>query len=331
MLHVGKAILAAGLAIVGAQTAFAQEAVELRFGVQTPPQVHYNKELFVPWAEKVAGDSEGTLNVTMFFAGTLGKEGQFVDLVESGAADIALDVAAYYPGRFALSDVASLPLLVKGATQGSEALWTVFEEGKFGNQFDGLKMLAVSTPPAATVLTTEKKVTVPEDMNGLKIAGGGKIKGAMIDAVGAAPVDVKIFELYQSLDRNVVDGAMTYYTAIPPFKLNEVAKHYLDVPLGGSFMMVFMSQEKFDSLPDAAKKAIEMNSGMSMSRAFGEVWDRAQQVGRKMATDAGGTISEPSEEQMEAWVAVFQPIVDDWAASVEGGKEVVEALKSSLD
>ena len=70
----------------------------------------------------------------------------------------------------------------------------------------GLKMLAITTPPAATVLTVDKAVSKPTDLQGMKIAGGGKTKGQMISAVGAAPIEVKIAELYQALSRKLVDG-----------------------------------------------------------------------------------------------------------------------------
>lgn len=320
----------AAIALASAVPAAAQEVTELRFAVQTPEQVHYNKQLFAPWAEKVAADSGGTLKVTMYYAGTLGKEGQFIDLVESGAADIALDIPAYYPGRFKLTDVASVPLLISDATSGSKALWSMYEEGAFGGEFDGLKVLALSTPPAAMLMTTDTPVTTPADMDGLKIAGGGKLKGDMISATGAAPVEVKIFELYQGLDRGVVDGAITYYTAIPPFKLNEVGEHYTDVPLGGSLMLVFMSQDRFDSLPEAARKAIDMNSGAAMSEAFGGVWDGAQKVGRGMAEKSGGTFHAVDDEAMAEWGALMAPIVDAWAAEAEGRDAVISALKSKL-
>ena len=313
-----------------ATTALGADMTELRFAVQTPPQIHYNKELFIPWAEKVAADSQGTLSVKMFFAGTLGKEGQLIDVVESGAADIALDVTGYYSGRFKLTEVASLPLLVQDSESASKALWSLYEKGLFGKEFDGLKVLAITTVPGGTLLTVDKPIQQPSDLAGMKLAAGGQVKGEMVAAVDAAPVEVKIAELYQALSRHLVDGAMTYYTGFAPFKLHEVGKHALDVPLGGSMLLVFMSQDKFDSLPPEAQKAIEMNSGAQFSADFGAVWDRAQDAGRQMLLNAGGKITEPSTEDMAKWQAVFSPINDAWASSVDGGPEALKGLREEL-
>jgi TRAP-type C4-dicarboxylate transport system substrate-binding protein len=322
---------ACAFALMIAAPAAAQAPVQLKFGVQTPEQVHYNRELFKPWAEKVQADSGGTIEIKFFFGGSLGKEGQLLEVLESGAADIVLDIAAYYPGRFPLSDIASLPLLVTEGTRSSSALWQAYEKRLLGTGFDTLKVLALSTPPAAALMTTKKTVLSPDDLSGLKISAGGAIKGKILNRFSAAPISTKVAELYQALNRGVVDGAISYYTALPPFKLHEVVKHYTDVPLGGSMMMVLMNKKKFDSLPEKAKAAIDKHSGAAFSRDFGALWDRQNEVGRKMARDAGGTIVTPDDKNQAAWRKGLQPVVDEWAKSVDGGAKLVEEFTKARD
>jgi TRAP-type C4-dicarboxylate transport system substrate-binding protein len=108
-------------------------------------------------------------------------------------------------------------------------------------------------------------------------------------------------------------------------------KHYADVPLGGSMMMVLMNKKKYDSLPDQAKAAIEKNSGLEFSRDFGSLWDRQDEIGRKMARDQGGTIVKPDGKTLEAWRKGLQPVVDDWAKSVDGGTQLVDAFVKARD
>lgn len=330
MLKKFRILLSICLAGVLAPPVSAQAPVELKFSVQTPPQVHYNAQLFVPWAEKVAQDSNGTLSIKMFFAGTLGKEGQFIDLIRSGATDIALDLPAYYPGRFPLTEVAGLPLIIREGASGSQALWNLYEDEVFQNEFDGFKVLAITTPPAAVLFSTEKQIKMPADLAGLKIAAGGKLKGRTVSTLGAAPIDIKTPDLYQALDRGLADGAINFYTAAPPFKINEVTQHVLNVPMGGSMLVVLMSQAKFDSLPPEAQKALDDNSGLAFSQAFGQVWDRANDVGIGMVHDSGGTITEADETTLAAWSEALAPVIDDWATSVEGGREAVDALRRAL-
>jgi len=329
-LNMQAALLMALTSCLGG-SAYAQETIELRFADGVPAQVHFNKDLFVPWAKQVEADSGGTIKINFFFGGTLGKEGQLLEVLEAGAADIILDIAAYYPGRFPLSDVASLPLLVTEATNSSAALWRSYEKRLLGSGFDKLKVLALTTPPAAVLMMTKKAVLAPADLSGTKIAAGGAIKGKILSTFSAAAISTKIGELYQSLNRGVVDGAISYYTALPPFKLHEVVKHYTDIPLGGSLMMVLMNKQKFDSLPEKAKAAIDKNSGAVFSRDFGALWDRQNEVGRKMARDAGGTLVKPDPKNMDAWSKSMQPIVDEWANGVEGGAKLVGEFVKARD
>ncbi len=329
MYKITTALVSAGLFVATSGASFA-DPVALRFAVGVPPQVHYNRDLFTPWSETVSAASNGTLEINMFYAGALGHPGEFLEAIDVGAVDIAVDIAAYYPGQFALSQIASLPFMIDDPVQGSMALWSLYESGAYGDMFDGMKMLAISTPTAAMILTTETPVARPEDMHGLTIAASGRISPQVAQAVSAAPIDVPIYEIYQSLSRGTVDGAITYYTAIAPFSLHEVGNYYLDLPLGGSFMMVYMSQERFDALPAEAQAALDNNSGLALSQAFGEVWAAAAQVGQNMITQEGGTIATPSDEDMALWQASIGDIVDNWAADTEGGQALVDALRAEL-
>ncbi|MCO5160190.1 MAG: TRAP transporter substrate-binding protein [Mesorhizobium sp.] len=316
---------------LGLTTGASAEPIELKFAVSAPPQVHYNQKVLIPWAEKVTADSGGTIVVKMYFAGALGKAGQFLEVVQSGAADIAMDISSYYPGRFPQTDVSYLPGLIgDDAVKASKALWSMYEQGAFDKDFAGLKLLAVSTPTAAMLMTTKTPVTAPADAKGLKIGAGGKVKAAILDSVGAAMISLDAFNMYQSLGRGVVDGVITHFTGIAPFKLHEVGKFYTQIPLGGSFTPVFMAKERFDSLPEAARAAIEKNSGEAMSIAMGEVWRDAHAHGQELAKGAGGTIIVPDDAARAAWEAAMTPVVEHWVSEGEDRQKLVDTLKATL-
>src|SRR5439155_1624628 len=86
--------------------------------------------------------------------------------------------------------------------------------------------------------------------------------------------------LSAAIQRGTVDGIMTGWTAFQPFKFAEVTSHHIDVRLGASTGMVFMSRKKWDALPPAVKKVLESASGEATSRAFGAFWDRISEEGR---------------------------------------------------
>ncbi|WP_284778002.1 TRAP transporter substrate-binding protein [Agrobacterium sp. lyk4-40-TYG-31] len=319
------------VAAFGSAPARGAEPIELRFAVSSSAQVFYNSQALIPWAKKVTEDSQGTLNVKLYFAGALGRAGQFVDIVESGAADIAMDITSYYPGRFPQADVTYLPSLIgNDAAKASDALWSMYEEGLFNRDFAGLKLLGIGTPTAAMLLTTEKPVKLPSDTVGLKIGAGGRMKAAILDATGAAMINLEAFNMYQPMERGVVDGVITHMTGVPPFRLYEIGKFYTMVPLGGSFTPVFMSQARFDSLPEPARHAIEINSGAVLTKKLGAVWQKASDDGVAVVKRSGGTIIIPDEAEHEEWERKMQPVVQAWIKAGDDRQRIFDTLKAKL-
>lgn len=326
-----KILLLSALLATGVAGAAQADPIVLRFATSVPATVHYNRDVLIPWAEKVTADSEGTLVIEMYFAGALGRSGQFVDIVQSGAADIAMDIISYYPGRFPQVDVTYLPNLIGyDAVRASNALWAMYEEGAFDQDFAGLRLLGASTPTAAALFTTNTPVTAPTDASGLRIGAGGRIKASILEQVNAAMINLDAFNMYQPLDRGVVDGVITHFTGISAFRLQEVNKYYTEVPLGGSFTPVFMSQQRYDSLPEAARKAIDMNSGALLSEALGKVWQAAHVHGQELARSAGGTIITPDEATLAAWEEALRPVTEQWLSEGEGRQALIDSLRAHL-
>jgi TRAP-type C4-dicarboxylate transport system substrate-binding protein len=170
------------------------------------------------------------------------------------------------------------------------------------------------------------------DLKGMKLAAGGKLRSQVVEALGATPVSILINETYQSFNRGVVDGAMAPWTAVQPFRLQEVAKRYFDVPLGALAGFVFMNKQKFDSLPEKAKKAIMDNSGEPFVAEFGKFWDRIEDGGREIVRKSGkGTIIVPQGAELEPWRKAVEPVVAKWAETTPNGAGTLKAFRTEME
>lgn len=307
----------------------ATEPIVLKFAVPGPARIPFNTELFPQWAEKVVAASQGTLKIEIIPGGVLGTDGQMIDRVENRIADIAFDLQGYYGARFARSDVVQLPLLFDRATPGSIAFWRVFQSGAIADDYKGLKILALTSPTPA-LLMTKGRVASTADIKAQKIATGGKIKSQIVSAVGAVPVTVPISDLYQSINRGVVNGALSFFTAVQPFKLQEVVTEFLDVPLGGSALMVFMSEKRFNELPEAARRAIDAASGEAFSLEFGRYWDRHDASGRDLVRKAGRTISKPSAAELERWRQATDKVTSEWTKEIPNGRAILDSFQAEI-
>lgn len=330
MLRITKAALAAFFGLAIAQGASAEAPVVLKFGSTAPTRAHLNVQVYAPWSERVTKASQGTLKIDFIPGSVLGSDGQMVERVNSGVADIGFDLQAYYPGKYPLTEIVSLPFLFTKSSIASVALWRLVSKGVI-KEYDDVLPLNIFTFTNSFPMMRGNVKTLAE-LKGLKLAAGGKLRSQVVEALGATPVSILINETYQSLNRGVVDGTMSPWTAVQPFRLQEVATHYFDVPLGALAGFVFMNKKKFESLPDKAKKAIMDNSGEPFVAEFGKFWDRVEEEGREIVRKSGkGTIIVPQGAELEPWRKAVEPVVAKWAAETPNGAATLSAFRAELE
>lgn len=321
--------LALGAAIFIASAISAQSQVVLKFASPAPAPTPVNKAVFQVWADKVTQESGGTLKVEFFPGAQLGQHGQMLDHVRNGVVDIAFEAQGYYPGKFKKSEVVNLPFLFENAEQGTVAYNRLLKTGLLDDEYKDVFVIHLFTFPNPAILTKDS-VRNMEEMKGQKLAAIVAARQAMMGNLGAIPVSTKIQDWYQSINRGVLTGVMESLTAVRPFRLNEVTKHVLEVPLGGHFAMIIMNRAKFDSLPDQAKKAITENSGEAFARMHGKFWDNANEDGRQIMLAAKAEFRTLNFVEMEKWKQTVAPVVDDWAKSTPNGSGVLETFKKII-
>ena len=323
-----KCLTAAAFAAIVAATAGFAEPTKLVFASPAPAPTPVHAAVLEGWAKKVTEDSNGTLEVELVTGGTLAAHGQVLDRVTMGVVQIGWDIQGYYPGKFPKTEVVALPFGFDTAEQGTVALNALLEDGVIASEYADVKVLNLFTFPNGHVLSARPVARI-EDMKGLKVSGINPTRQAIASAVDAVPVSLSIVDWYQGLSRGTIDAAIESYSAIPPFRLSEVAQDFVELPLGGNAAFMFMNQSVFDGLPDEAKAAIEANSGTEFDRQMGAFWDGAAGAGKGMIEQAGGTIIVPDAAQQAAWKEAVQPVIDDWIGSVEGGQDILDAFRAA--
>ncbi|MEO7243235.1 MAG: hypothetical protein ABIW85_10020, partial [Variovorax sp.] len=93
---------------VALPTAFAQQPIELKVSHYLPPNHTIAVEL-IRWADTLEKKSNGRLKVSVFSSGQMGPITRQYDLARTGVADIAYLLHGATPGRFPLTELASLP------------------------------------------------------------------------------------------------------------------------------------------------------------------------------------------------------------------------------
>jgi len=321
-------ILGAVAALLCTTAAGAQQRLIFASPAPAPTPVH--AAVLEGWAQRVTESSNGTLVVELVTGGTLAGHGQVLERVQSGVVQIGWDIQGYYPGLFPRTEVVALPFGFETAEAGTMALNALYEDGTITSEYDGVHVLNLFTFPNGHILSAAE-ATGLAGMQGLRMTGINPTRQAIASALGGVPVSLSITDWYQGLNRRTIDAAIESYSAVPPFRLAEVTSHFIELPLGGNAAFMFMNQDVYNGLPEAARAAIDAHSGPEFDRAMGAFWDRAAAAGRGMVEAAGGTIVTPDDSERAAWEAAVQPVIEAWVQSTPDGAAIREAFRQAAE
>ncbi len=319
--------LAATTAIVPAA-----HAEDLVFGTGNVVLHPINQLVMIPWSEKVNASANGALEIKPRHGQMLVNSSNYVERVEDGVIQIAWGMLVFNPGRFPKSLVSTVPFIEGDAAAGAVAFCSLYEQGFFDEEFEGLKPLFFLAFPQSSAHVNGGPLNSLEDLDGKKIMVGSPTAAEIVSAYGGTPLSTKLPDHYQSLQRGTADGNFMTFTAFPAFNLFEVTSHHLKVPLGGATGMVFMDQERYDALSDDAKAVLDANSGCETTREMGEVVVQWEADGEAFVAEQGHTITTISDEDFAKIRADLAPrVFQAFADRVEGGKELLDAYAAAME
>ncbi|MCE8518099.1 TRAP transporter substrate-binding protein [Ruegeria pomeroyi] len=305
MKHFARLAAAAILAASTGAAAWAADTT-LRISTWLPPTHGINTEIFAGLIGMMEEATDGQVSGELVFG--LAPPPAQMDLIQDGAADMAIIFHGYQPGRFIGTKLIELPGYEGNAEAASVAYWRVHTQhlGKLG-EHRGVKLVALNTHGPGQIHTS-KDVATLADLNGLKTRIGGGVAGDVGAALGLVGINVPAPKVYETLESGAADAVAMNVGERVGFKLNEVAKNLYDMPGGlyrGSFAII-MSQETFDSLPADVQAALdEKVFGEPASRMAGAAWDKSDMIAYEATRGTeGAKIVEASAEDQAAFAAI---------------------------
>ena len=151
-----------------------------------------HRNFIVPWCDKIAKESAGKLKCQIYPQMQLsGTPQQLFDQAKDGVVDIVWTVPSYQAGRFPVVEAFELPFMVFDSERASRGLWHYATKNATA-EFKGVKPLLFHVHDGSLVHTTKKPVKALEDFKGLKIRAPNRQASRMIEALGAAPVQMPL-------------------------------------------------------------------------------------------------------------------------------------------
>jgi TRAP-type transport system periplasmic protein len=78
-----------------------------------------------------------------------------------------------------------------------------------------------------------------------------------------------------------------------------------------------MNLDRYNSLPDDLKAIIDANSGVETARLFGQVMDKGDAIGLKIAQDLGNNIITLDDAETARWKEAAQPTIAQWFTDMQ--------------
>ncbi|HLI22644.1 MAG TPA: TRAP transporter substrate-binding protein DctP [Stellaceae bacterium] len=321
--------IAAAAMIVGASGVSADELV-LKFVTLDNPDAHHNVRIHHPWAAKINEQAHGLFRIQVFDGSSIANQLNVYSRVQDDVAQIAWGLPDLATGKFKLTQVVELPYLSNNSEIASVAFWRLYKTGLLDSDFDQIVPLKLIVFPQSGVQFREKPATL-DNLNGLKVVVGSKINADIAAALGAAPLAFPIDQYYEVLQRGTADAVEVGWTAFQPFKLAEVTKYHLGVPLGSAPGYVFMAKKKWDTLPPQVQKIMMANAGEAESRAFGKFWDEVNDEWRdKTAALPGHVLLKLTPAQDKAWHDRVDAVTNAWAKATPNGEKILATYRQIL-
>jgi TRAP-type C4-dicarboxylate transport system substrate-binding protein len=304
-----KKLLICAVAFFASMTGAQAAEYEMKMSSMFPSTHFVNTLAMIPWAKEIEKRTAGRVHFTLFPAGSaLGNATKQFDQASTGVVDVSVGIPAIPRGRHPKSVLIELPFTVPNSTVGTCAMMAMKDE--LASDYPGTHILSITVTEPSGAHTTEKIVSL-DDLKGLRIRTPTPAITAMLEEIGATPVGMPPTEIYESVERGVIDGNIMPWGPVGAFKLEEVLKYHLDAAINPVAMYMIFNQRKFDALPEDIQQVIDEVSNEVFSN-WPRWWQETDAAAIKAAKEAGNTIIPMSDEDREAWRQRLQPVIENY-------------------
>lgn len=247
----------------------------------------------------------------------------------TGEVDIALSVHGYTNGRFPLVTVLELPFLTESAEHASKIITKLYEEfPEFQEEHGDTVPLWLFTSDPAQIVSKNKRIENPEDLKGLRVRSPSPLGNDILEQLGAVPISMPMGDVYESIERGVIDAAMIPLEALYAFNLHEVSNYITVGHFSSTPFYSVMNKKTYDNLTDSERELIDELRGMEYAVKSGKAWDVSGDKGRQLAEQNGAEFIEIEGELLEKWQEALEPLYNSWIADMEEkgypGREILE-------
>ncbi|KUI35541.1 C4-dicarboxylate TRAP transporter substrate-binding protein [Mycobacterium sp. GA-2829] len=270
------------------------------------------------WADEVEERTGGGVTITFHYSESLVGADESLQATLDGRADLAQVGSLYSASDLSMFTVIELPFETNNPQVQMTAIERLYEENEtYRDDFDrqGVQLL-FPLPLGINLIGLKEPAATPKDLAGRSIRSGGLTSEALL-AVGANPVSMTATDVYESMERGVIDGYTSLAIAnLPTFGLSTNTPYLVDPGIGAyASSIVVINSELFEKMPPEYQDAIGEASGRAIANGLEEM----DELGARACTDlrsTGTQLATMPAADVAAWkdrAGIAQDWVDRYA------------------
>lgn len=258
--------------------------------------------------------TKGQVKFQFFPNGQIGSAKDMLKLATTGVTDIAY-IGPAYVGTMPLSSVAEMPGAFSTSVEGTAAFMKLVNGFLLEKEYlkNGVRPIYAVALPPYEIWNTKRAVKSLDDAKGLKIRTAGGSMDLTLKAIGATPVAKPPAEIYEAIQRGVMDGSVAASISLKAYKMEELIKFGTVGTNLGTFVFTFsISETVWQKLPKNVQDALSQ-AGAEAASNLAVVFDQSTAQLNKEIEGLGIQLYRLTPEQKKQWSDVVKPVWEEWA------------------
>jgi TRAP-type transport system periplasmic protein len=314
-----------GLLLLAPAGAFAQAVpadiptITLKVADTFPP-TGFVPEQEKAWADSITKKTGGKVKFQFFWSDSLFKQADGATNLAAGVADFARVASTYDPAKTQLWMTLDMPYNAKDYWCGiSSSVIAEQEEPNLKKTFEQLGFMPIVGYSSGHFhFLTKAPIEKMADLKGKRVRSYGGARVKMYELIGLSPIFMPYSQIYEAVERGVVDGAEATILLTESFKHYEVAKNMTLVSSGFvAASPLSISLKRWNSFPESLKQ-IFREAAVEHDQKWARSMMELEEVRLK-------------EFQEKRGLKVIRLSAEDQAAMDKAGKDAQEAWLAEMD
>jgi TRAP-type transport system periplasmic protein len=274
------------------------------------------------FAREIEEGVKGKIKITTHHGASLFKHPEIKTAVKSGQ----IQLAEYQLDNFANQDefynFDCIPFMATSFDETS-MLWEAampLMDKRFKRE--GVKLLYWAPWPSVGFYT-KKQVNTIADLKGMKMRTFNRLGADLAKALGMQPVVVSAAEIAQAFSTNLIDSMITSTATGVSVQAWDFVRYFQDARVWHGTLQIVINEQLFLGLPADTQKVIVAAGDRAAKRVM-QMAIEASDSQKKILSQKGMVVSEPSEEFKRQTRAIAQNMMNDWVKLTgEDGRQFV--------